>query len=74
MTKADLGLPSGVKDSTYQQNRENEELKALIKQFEIRNHILENDNRRLRTEVIERRMKDIKEYRESRDAIMEIAV
>jgi cell division protein FtsB len=74
MTKADLGLPSDSKAITYQQNRENDQLKAKIKLLETRNHVLENDNRRLRTEVIERRMKDIKEYRETREPFMEIAM
>jgi hypothetical protein len=33
-TKSDLGLPSAIKDSTYQQNREKEQLIKEVNQAE----------------------------------------
>ncbi len=37
MTKPDLGLTSGIQDSTYQQNREIEQLKAENEQIRQEN-------------------------------------
>lgn len=53
-----------------------EKNKALSKasELETKNHFLENDNRRLRTEVIDTRMQGINEYRQSKDAYMQIAI
>jgi hypothetical protein len=76
---------SSLPDRTYMTKRqlnklidiiEMEKNKALskIRELETKNHFLENDNRRLRTEVIDNRMQDIKEYRQSKDAFMQIAI
>jgi hypothetical protein len=40
MTKHDLGLPSGIQDSTYQQNREKE-----IERLKIENGKIRQENR-----------------------------
>jgi hypothetical protein len=49
------------------------EMEAKIKELETRNHFLENDNRRLRTELIARRLESINKYKETDQPFMEIA-
>jgi hypothetical protein len=44
-----------------------------IKELETRNHFLENDNRKLRTELIARRLESINKYKETDQPFMEIA-
>jgi hypothetical protein len=42
MTKHDLGLPSGIKDSTYQQNREKE-----IIRLKAENEMIRQENKKI---------------------------